>query len=92
LPGIAFTPLKVSSEQTHFDLSLTVSERGDTLGLVFKYAAELFAADTVAQLGALFGQLLERVVRRQALPLREAVSVAGVSDCTPAEDVTDFVF
>jgi amino acid adenylation domain-containing protein len=77
LPGLTLSPVESSQQTTHFDLSLSLSDRGDTIGGTLEYASDLFERSTIERLAGHFQQVLAAMVadeqqRVSALPLLNA--------------------
>jgi amino acid adenylation domain-containing protein len=74
LPGLTLAPVQSSHHTTHFDLSLSLSDRGDAIGGTLEYASDLFERGTIERLAGHFQQVLAAMVadeqqRVSALPL-----------------------
>ena len=68
--GLEVADFPLAGESTQFDLSLTVSRRGQNLAATFLYSTDLFDALTVAWMGEDFRQVLEEVTAAPETPLR----------------------
>jgi amino acid adenylation domain-containing protein len=69
LSGLTFTPVKVETETSKFDLTLTITERTDDLVATFKYNSDLFDAATIQRMAIHFVTLLEAIVRDPTQPV-----------------------
>jgi amino acid adenylation domain-containing protein len=77
LPGLTLSPVESSQQTTHFDLSLSLNDRGDAIGGTLVYASDLFEHSTIERLAGHFQQVLAAMVadeqqRVSALPLLSA--------------------
>ncbi|HWW71780.1 MAG TPA: amino acid adenylation domain-containing protein, partial [Duganella sp.] len=77
LPGLTLAPVEISQDTTHFDLSLSLSDRGDAINGALEYASDLFERGTIERLVGHFLQVLAAMVaderqRVSALPLLSA--------------------
>ena len=68
-----------------FDLTLTAGEQGESIGLIFEYATDLFAARSIEQLADSFLHLLQGIVVRPELP----VSALPLLDATARQRLLD---
>ncbi|SKA48732.1 amino acid adenylation domain-containing protein, partial [Chitinophaga eiseniae] len=62
IPGLKVEPYLHEAYASKFDLTLTVSERGDDLQLYFEYAASLFNSSTVHRLITYFKNIVRAVI------------------------------
>jgi len=62
LPGITVEAILPDCSNAKFDISLSLYETADGLEACWDYSTELFAADTIARLGASFESLLRGIV------------------------------
>jgi non-ribosomal peptide synthetase component F len=84
LPGLAVQPLGVAQLAEPFDLSMTVSEDGDSLDVNVTYSRDLFDPATIARLLLHFEELLAEVT---AAPQRSigALPRYGTTDGVPTQ-------
>lgn len=66
LPGLTLTPLELDTGATMFDLTLSLTERNDTLGGYFEYNTALFDQTTIERMLSNFKILLEGIVANPA--------------------------
>ena len=69
LEGIEATELPESERAAHYDLSLSIDERGGELRAQFEYASALFDAETIADWAACLRNVLEAMAQDDALAL-----------------------
>ncbi|HEY0604223.1 MAG TPA: amino acid adenylation domain-containing protein, partial [Herpetosiphonaceae bacterium] len=69
LPGVTVTGAGGSARQAKFDLTLTLTERGDELRGSLEYATDLFDADHIERLASHFCTLLAACVAQPDLPI-----------------------
>ena len=69
LPGLEAEAVPLSNKQAKFDLTLTVTELKDALGLDIEYDTDLFNADTVDRMLEHYGALLRAAVADPATPV-----------------------
>jgi amino acid adenylation domain-containing protein len=77
LPELTLAPVERTNDSVHFDLSLTLSARGEQLEGSLGYVSALFDRETVTRWAGHYEQLLEAIVadaaaRVDALPLLSA--------------------
>ncbi|MGH9867322.1 MAG: non-ribosomal peptide synthase/polyketide synthase, partial [Candidatus Polarisedimenticolia bacterium] len=83
--GVEGKPVEVERRTSAFDLSVTVGDDGDTLGLELEYNADLFDPSTVDELGRGFETLLAaavespstRVSRLPVIPAARRAEILG---------------
>ncbi len=71
LGNLTVSTLEVDAETSAFDLSLHVWEREDGLQCTFRYATDLFAAETTAAFAENFRSLLEKIVADENVELTD---------------------
>ncbi|HJU38103.1 MAG TPA: amino acid adenylation domain-containing protein, partial [Tahibacter sp.] len=59
LPGLTLTPMPTPRDTTQFDLSLSLTDAGDTIAGYLEYASDLFDADTIERHADHFFSLLD---------------------------------
>ena len=69
LPGLSLQPLPLDRGAAQFDLTLMITESGETLEGVFEYNTDLFDPETIARMADSFLRLLEHAVARPETPL-----------------------
>ncbi|MBV6715103.1 non-ribosomal peptide synthetase [Paenibacillus chitinolyticus] len=69
--GITFRPVEFEMGIAKFDLTLSVEEFPDRLGLSFEYAVKLFKRETIEKLSRHFLNILETVVRNPHVNLAD---------------------
>ena len=69
LPGLDARPIDLQAEQSKFDLTLSVTQRGGELHGAVSYATDLFDASTVQCLMTRWRTLLEGVVTAPSTPI-----------------------
>ncbi|WP_426107311.1 amino acid adenylation domain-containing protein [Massilia sp. TSP1-1-2] len=69
LPGVDCVPLDLNIGTAKFDLTLSLTERGDSLVGYLEYACDLFERATVARMAGHLATLLRSLVRTPELPL-----------------------
>ena len=62
LPGLSLAPIEQASVDTHFDLSLHLTDLGDRLSGLLVYASALFERDTIERVADLLVQVLRGMV------------------------------
>ena len=62
LPDLTLAPIKSHGNVVHFDLSLSLSDEGDFIGVTFEYASDLFDASTIECWSTHYQCLLESMV------------------------------
>ncbi|MDY4342209.1 amino acid adenylation domain-containing protein, partial [Xanthomonas sp. LF07-6] len=65
-----------SAVTSKFDLSLDAVERADGIDLVWRYASDLFQAESIARMDRCFRHLLAEIVANPALPMNRLSVVA----------------
>jgi amino acid adenylation domain-containing protein len=83
LPGLEVTPIPFAERYAKFDLALNLQPMGSELLGEWEYNADLFDADTIAQMARSYRVLLEAIVdapatRARELPLLDAAGQADV--------------
>jgi hypothetical protein len=73
LPGLRLRRIDIEYVAAQFDLTLAIYEDAAALNTIFKYAAELFDAATVARMARDFERILDRIVGRPESLLGELV-------------------
>ena len=71
LPGLRLTPMGVDTGTAKFDLTLAVTDHDTTFFAGLEYAADLFDASTIQQLGGLYLRALEGIVAHPTRRLSE---------------------
>ena len=96
--GLAFSLDRLLDQGvSSFDLTLTAGEQGEHIGLVFEYATDLYAAQSIEQLADAYLCLLEGIVARpdQAVSRLPLLDEAGrqhlLEDFNPPVLAADFV-
>jgi len=62
LPGLSLSPMKINSEMTHFDLTMSMGESPEGLIGVLEYNTDLFESATIIRMLKNYAALLEAVV------------------------------
>lgn len=83
LAGITFTPWETDRETAKFDLFFGMSDENEGIGMALEYNTDLFDAETIRQLLANFGTLLEGIAndpqkRLSQLPIMTAQERAEI--------------
>jgi len=74
-----------SAATSKFDLSLDAVEGADGVDLVWRYASDLFQAESIARMDRCFRHLLAEIVANPALPMSR-LSVVAAEDRPPLPD------
>jgi amino acid adenylation domain-containing protein len=61
LAGATVTPLRLGTETTKFDLTAAIEDRGEEIGVSFRYSTDLFEASAIRHLLGQFRTLLEGI-------------------------------
>ena len=69
LGAVSLRPVEVDTGTARFDLTLDMTQSGDTLLASFSYRTDLFEAETIRRMGAHFQTLLESMVASPDRPL-----------------------
>ncbi|HYG61612.1 MAG TPA: amino acid adenylation domain-containing protein, partial [Thermoanaerobaculia bacterium] len=77
LPGLVLSPVTGEEDTAKFDLVLNGVERGEELGLVLGYSAELFERATIERLADHLATLLAGAVAEPACPLSDLPLLSG---------------
>ncbi|UAA37421.1 amino acid adenylation domain-containing protein [Paraneptunicella aestuarii] len=59
---VSFKPIRRESNTSKFDLSLDANEHSDGIDLIWRYATDIFHAETIERLNRYFIQLLQAVI------------------------------
>jgi amino acid adenylation domain-containing protein len=65
IPGLTISPLDYHNRTAKFDLTLRVTDGGETLSFTFEYSTALFKGETVARLATYFHRLVSAVIADQ---------------------------
>ncbi|MGW3044467.1 condensation domain-containing protein [Kitasatospora sp. NPDC001159] len=86
LPGLEVSYHQIPNEVAKFDIEVSLTDRGDRLTGVIRYAADLFDRDTVRQLSEGFRALLDHLVGAPERPVSAWETPPGlrVSPAAPA--------
>ncbi|SKA48864.1 amino acid adenylation domain-containing protein, partial [Chitinophaga eiseniae] len=82
IPGLKLEPYLHEEYASKFDLTLTVSERGDDLQLDFEYAASLFNSSTVHRLITYFKNIVRAVIADNEVLLSAIVMLPEAEEHT----------
>lgn len=77
--GLALEPLPLSNQGAMFDLSLLMSDAGETLSAAFQYATDLFDAGSVTRFAADFETLLAAVAEDPGCPVSDLPATLGAA-------------
>ncbi|MFE6504659.1 condensation domain-containing protein [Kitasatospora sp. NPDC057738] len=69
LPGIEVSDHRIPNEVAKFDIEVSLTDRGDRITGVIRYATDLFDRDTVRRLSEGFGALLDQLVGSPERPI-----------------------
>ncbi|MFE7589011.1 condensation domain-containing protein [Kitasatospora sp. NPDC057512] len=86
LPGLEVSGHQIPNDVAKFDIEVSLTDRGDRLTGVIRYAADLFERDTVRQLAEGFTALLDHLVGAPERPIStwEAPPGLRVGSSAPA--------
>ncbi|MET0645390.1 MAG: condensation domain-containing protein, partial [Pyrinomonadaceae bacterium] len=62
LPELRLSPVEFENETARFDLTLWMSEKSEGLKGIWRYATDLFDAETIARMSGRFETLLKAVI------------------------------
>lgn len=79
LGALSLEPLPLSNQGAMFDLSLLMSDAGETLSAAFQYATDLFEAESVARFAGDFESLLEAVAENPECPVSDLPATLGAA-------------
>jgi amino acid adenylation domain-containing protein len=77
LPGLTVSPLEREAGTAKFDLSVFISEEGETLRGTVNYNSDLFEADTIARLVGHFQTMLDGIVADLDTPISRLPLLTG---------------
>ncbi|PWK84987.1 non-ribosomal peptide synthase protein (TIGR01720 family) [Lentzea atacamensis] len=87
--GVEFSPFEIDNGLTDFDLFVILSRADGELRGVLGYNADLYLADTVAELGEQFLAILTGIVEDRPLRPRNRISVAATFTADPIGEPLD---
>jgi amino acid adenylation domain-containing protein len=94
IDGLEITPIEQADQAAQFDLSVNITPINNSLQVKLIYKKALFNAETIAQLGAEFQQLISEAIAKpetnlQQLELFDAARKAAISEQAASFNQTD---